>query len=121
MAQFKRIDPQALFAQAFTGLRKFDRDLLRILAELMTSLNTLFDRGLTFSENMETQQIDYTTNAVADTEDAVAHTLDKIPSGFIVVNKDKAGDFYQSGTTWTASNIYLKCNAASVTVSILVF
>ncbi len=63
----------------------------------------------------------YTTNATPDTEDTVAHGLGRVPVGFIVVNRDKAGIVYDSGGTWTTTNILLKCNVASMTTTILVF
>lgn len=57
----------------------------------------------------------------ADTEFNVSHGLRKIPRGFICVNTDKAAILYDSGTAWTTTKIYLKCNAANAAVSILVF
>ena len=65
--------------------------------------------------------VDYTSNATPDTEDTVAHNLGWIPKGFIIVNRDKAGIAYDSGTAWTSSNIYLKCNVATVAFKLLVF
>ncbi len=63
----------------------------------------------------------YTTNATPDSEDTVAHGLNRVPVGFIVVNRDKAGIIYDSGGTWTTTNILLKCNVASMAATILVF
>jgi len=63
----------------------------------------------------------YTTNATPDTEDTVAHGLGRVPVGFIVVRRDKAGVIYDSGGTWTSTNILLKCNVASLAATILVF
>ncbi len=121
MAQFKRVDPAALFAQSFQGLRKFDRDLLKLFSDLVTSLGNMFDRGITFDENTETQTLDYTTNATPDTEDTVAHTLNKVPTGFFVAGMDKAATIYNGATAWTSTHIYLKCNVASVAARIMVF
>lgn len=72
-------------------------------------------------ENIQGQFLTYTTNGTKDTEDTIAHNLDSIPVGYIVVSKNKAGDIYQqatTGTAWTSSNIYLKCSVASVTVTL---
>ena len=72
----------------------------------------------TQSGNIEGEWRTYTSNAVANTEDTLAHTIGSIPLGYIVVNQDKAGSVYQgpsTGTAWTSSNIYLKCSVASVT------
>lgn len=63
----------------------------------------------------------FTTDATPDTEFAVAHTLDVIPKGFLTLWQDKAGSLYQgptTGTAWTSSNVYLKCDVASVEFNI---
>lgn len=62
-----------------------------------------------------------TTPATPDTEYEVMHGLGVIPSGFIVIDKDKAADTYRSGTAWTDEKIYLKTNVATATLTILVF
>lgn len=69
-------------------------------------------------ENISGQWQTYTTNAVANTEDTIAHTLGSVPVGYILVRADKAGVVYDSGTTWTSSNIYLKCSVASTAVKL---
>lgn len=62
----------------------------------------------------------YTTNAVANTEDAVAHSTGIIPIGYLVFTQDKAASLYLGGSTWTTTNIFLKCSVASVTVKIFI-
>lgn len=58
-----------------------------------------------------------------NTEFAVAHTLGRIPTGYLVVKKDKACDVYTAtgGTSWTTSAIYLKSSVANCNVLIWVF
>jgi len=63
----------------------------------------------------------YTSNVTPDTEDTIVHGLGRIPVGFLVVDKDKAGDIYDGGTAWTDTNIYLKCSVATVAAVILVW
>jgi len=63
----------------------------------------------------------YTTNGIADTADTVSHTLGRVPIGFLILNRDKAGVVYDSGTAWTTANLYLKCSAASSLVTIHIF
>lgn len=72
-------------------------------------------------QNIEGQWQTYTSNAVANTEDTLGHTIGSIPLGVIVVSQDKAGSLYQgptTGTAWTSTNIYLKCSVASVTFNL---
>jgi len=71
--------------------------------------------------NLKAKYKAYTTNGIADTEDTVAHGLGRTPVGFLVVDKDKAGDVYDGGTAWTDTNIYLKCSVATVAIVILVW
>jgi len=66
------------------------------------------------------QLVTYTTNATVGTQDTIPHTLGYVPKGYIPVDKSAAGDFY-TGATATATNLYLKCTVASVTVTLLVF
>lgn len=68
-------------------------------------------------QNIEGEWQTYTSNAVANTEDTIAHTVGSVPLGYIVVSQSKAGDIYQqagTGTAWTSSSIYVKCSVASV-------
>lgn len=72
----------------------------------------------TAGENISGQFQQFTTSATPDAENTIAHTLGSVPVGYIILGQDKAGSLYQlagTGTAWTSSNIYLKCNVASVT------
>ena len=71
-------------------------------------------------DNFMGKWLTYTTNGVANTEDAVTHDLGVTPIGFLVVNPPASGFVYRGATSWTASKIYLKCSAASQTALILV-
>ncbi len=69
----------------------------------------------TDADNIKGLWVSGTSHATPDTEFTVTHNLGQIPVGFLDVGyKDKAGVFYRGGTTWTTSEIYLKCNVASV-------
>lgn len=94
---------------------------LEILNEIQVGLEPILNRGITFSENVDIVFVQFTSSATPDAENTVAHTLGKVPTGFIVYSLDKAGVVYRSGTAFTATNIYLKVNVASVAVKILVF
>lgn len=72
------------------------------------------DRG----ENISGEFQVYTSNAVADTEDTIAHTLGSVPIGYIVIKQNKASSVYEGGTSWTSTNIYLKQSNTSVTTTI---
>lgn len=99
----------------------FDQALEQELLSYSLELATLLNAGLKFSDNFNAEIKTYTTNAVANTTDAVTHTLKRVPSGFLVINLDKAGIVYDSGTAWTATTISLKCSVATTIVKVLIF
>lgn len=119
--EFKKSIITSLLLSVGEELSRFDKEISRILSELMTNLTNMFDRGITFSENISCDLVAYTSNAVANTEDTVAHALGKIPTGYLVYGIDKACSIYLGSTTWTATNIYLKTSVATVAVKIIVF
>jgi hypothetical protein len=60
-------------------------------------------------------------SGAADTEFAVTHNLNRVPIGFHVIRQSLAGSFYDSGTAWTTTKIFLKCNAANVAATFFIF
>ena len=70
------------------------------------------------SENIDGRFVVYTTNGTANTEDAVAHSLGSKPKGFLVMRVDKGGVVYDSGTTWTSTQLFLKCTTTSTLVTL---
>lgn len=60
-------------------------------------------------------------SGAADTEFAVTHNLNRVPIGFHVVRQNKAGSFYDSGTAWTTTQIFLKCSAANAAATFFIF
>lgn len=121
MANFKKYALQGIFTQYQRVLRKLDSDLLVFLEEVLSNLDNILNSGIKFSDNFDGETLSYTSNAIADTEDAVAHTLNRVPIGFIVVDTDKGGVVYRSGTAFTNTNIYLKCSTASTALKVLVY
>lgn len=89
-----------------------DNDLVNIFMALKGRLS--FGDGVA-SENISGQFVTFTTSATPNAEFSVPHTLGATPIGWIIVNKDKAGDLYKGTTVWTNSSIALKCSVASVT------
>lgn len=102
-------------------VRKFDDDLLRYLNLQDENLIAIFENGIRFDENFNASEVTFTSNAVANTEDAISHTLGKVPVGFLVIGLNKGAVLYNGGTTDTAFLIHLKSTVASTTFKILVF
>lgn len=99
----------------------YDRQLQESILNFFAGLVDMLNGGLRFADNHDSQNKSYTTNAVADTEDTIAHTLGRVPKGAILTKTDKAVDLYEGGTAWTTTNIYLKANVASAAVDIEIF
>lgn len=100
--QLHRIDYE--MSQLFTALQ----------GRIRFGTGTDGDRG----ENISGEFQQFTTSATPDAENTIAHTLGSVPVGYIILGQDKAGSLYQlaaTGTAWTSSNLYLKCDVASVT------
>ena len=99
-------------------VRSFNNDLRNVILALSGRVRFGSvgdgDRG----ENISGEWQTFTSNGSADTEDTIAHTLGSVPEGFIVTNINKGGVVYDSGTSWTSSNIYLKTSVSSATVTI---
>jgi len=95
------------------------------LEQAWIKLRRMLENNLSFGDgtnpdNLAGQWKNYTTNAVADTEDAVSHTLSRVPIGFLVFSASKAGILYKGSTAWTSTSIFLKCSAASTVVRIFI-
>jgi hypothetical protein len=101
-------------------ISEFEKDLLKNLNDRDQNLESILDGGISFDDNVDCVFVSYTTNAAPNTQDSVAHTLGKIPIGFIVISLDKAGIIYKSAA-YTATNLLLKCNVASVAATLIVF
>lgn len=96
-------------------------ELLRRFEEYDRNMNAILNRGILFGDNVDAVSVEFTSNVSANTEDEVAHTLGKVPTGYLVYYKSKAGDVYASGTAWTKSNIYLKTSVTAVGLKLWVF
>jgi hypothetical protein len=74
--------------------------------------------GNAIGDNIAGQFLTFTTSATPDAENTLVHKLDAIPVGYIIVKQNKAGSLYTGTTSWTKSNLYLKCSVASVTYTV---
>lgn len=74
-------------------------------------------------QNISGEFKQFTSSATPNSENTISHTIGSIPIGYIIMWQDKSGNLYQgptTGTNWTSSNIYLKCDIASVTFNIFI-
>lgn len=102
-------------------VRLFELDLVKTLDNLINNLSAIFDRGVNIDDNIDAKRITITTSATPDLEVAYSHELKRVPIGYIVIERDKAGVIYDGTSSWTDTTIYLRSNVASVAATILVF
>jgi hypothetical protein len=102
------------------------KDQVRLLQVQVSKLFLMLQGRVSFGtgvdgvkgQNISGEWQEFTTSATPDAENTIAHTIGSVPLGYIVVAQNKAGSLYQmddTGTAWTSTNIYLKCDVASVT------
>jgi len=111
----------AIFTENFGKLREFDKNLVTELSRWDSILKAILDRGVSFSDNVDSVSISFTSSGTPDAENTVAHTLGKAPTGFLVYDINKGAVVYRGSTAWTAANIYLKVNTATTAVKAWVF
>ena len=102
----------------------FDRAMEDFVAKLSQQLDDLLYRGLKFSENFNSNLVSFTSHATPDTEFSITHTLERVPTGRVILHQSKAGNLYQgpaTGTAWTVSLAYFKCDVASVAFYVMLF
>ena len=118
--QSREIDPEEIGKLNSTRLDSIDSDLknlfLAVQGRIRFGTGTDGERG----ENIHGRFQTLTTSATPDAENTLAHGLGSVPIGYIIINQDKAGSLYDSGTSWTSTSIFLKCNIASVTFNIFI-
>ena len=101
-------------------LRRWDEELVAALSQMGLNIKHVLAGGVTLEDNVDCSLVSFTSNGVANTEDTVPHTLGRVPTHFIVASLDKAAVVYKGGTTFTATNIYLKTSLATTAVKLIV-
>lgn len=88
--------------------------------KLQQMLDTTFRKVADIPYN-QAESLTVADTGNANTEFSVTHHLGRSPNGYIITKSDKACGVYDSGTTWTTTTIYLKCDTANVALSLSVF
>ena len=118
--EFQKLDiaVQNAIKTVSSQIRRLDQDMQQLFlmsqGRVRFGTGTSTDRG----ENIHGEFLDIATNATPDTEDAFSHTLGSVPIGYIVIGRDKGAVIYDGTTAWTATDIYLRSNVATVAAKI---
>ena len=94
-------------------------DAKRFVSISFERIQDLFSNNITFGDNFNGQIVS-AVFATANAEVTIAHTLNRVPTGFIPVLPSVAMSVYNGSTPWTASSVYLKSTVAG-NCNILVF
>ena len=90
---------------------------------LEVNLKTLFT-DIRFTPNDQGKAENFDAEIITVTSDVaefvVPHKLERIPNGFLVMNKDGIGDVWDSGTAWTDEHIFLASDVIGVTLKLLI-
>jgi hypothetical protein len=105
----------------FSDVSKMDEELSKSIDRISSALDLVFANGVGVSDNLDCRVVSLSTSATPDAENTVAHSLSRVPSGYIVVKRNKAAIVYDGTTTWTKTNIYVKCDVASTAVTLIIF
>jgi len=118
---FPEINIPAIYNKALGKVRPLDIDLLREFQRMVIALKGMLNRGLSFDDNLDARRVSVTSHVTPGTEFSVAHTLGKVPTGYIVYGQGGAGSVYDGATAWTATTLYLKSDASAVDFRLIVF
>ena len=100
---------------------KFEEVLEEELLSFSLELSKILNKGIDLSDNFNGKFVTIADTGAADSENTLAHTLKRVPSGYIVTKINKASVGYLGSTAWSAVNIYLKFNVANCAVTVFVF
>ena len=93
------------------------------LASMLSGMISLGDGAQgSWPGNLDAQYIEVTFPTAADTEQAVYHSLSRVPVGYTIVRRTAACDIYDSSAgSWSDSAFYLKSSVGDVTVTLLIW
>jgi len=100
--------------------KPFEGGLAKELLNYSFSLSELLNGGLKFTENFNCESHAVADTGAANTEFAVAHTLKRVPTGYLVIKNSTTGAVYDGATTWTTTNIYLRCSIANANITVII-
>jgi hypothetical protein len=98
----------------------FDKNLEKAFIRNIDQLAEILNKGILLSENFNAYIATITTSAVVGTETAITHGLKRTPTGFIVLEKDKAAHIYLGASAKTATTYYVRSDVASVTAKLMI-
>jgi len=121
MTKYVQPNFPGIYTQNTATLREFDKHLITTLTLWENVLHAILDRGLLFDDNVDVRRVSVTSHATPGTEFSIAHTLGKVPTGYIVAGQDAAGSVFDGATANTEAALYLKSDVSSKTFRLIIF
>ena len=99
-------------------------NLGRTIRDIPQTIQAILDAlagKLTFEENLFCDVVTIADSGTANSVNTVAHSLQYIPTGYIA-NVNKAGVVYDyNRSSWTSSQIQIKCASANAAITLVIF
>lgn len=121
MSNFKNTVLPAIFTKYYREVSKVEQDILRSLTDVFASIESILNSGIKFQDNVDCKLKSVASHGTPGTEFSLAHTLGKVPVGYIVYGQSAAGSIFDGTTANTATTIYFKSDVATVTFKLIVF
>ena len=99
---------------------EFEKSLDQELLSYTLQLAGLLNGGLKLSDNFNGELVTVADTGGANTENTLAHTLKRVPTGFLVLSNNLGGVVYTGATAWTTTQIFIKCTVANCTLLLFV-
>lgn len=106
--------------QLFDLSRLTPQDFIQKISQLLIQVIQVVNGKLGL-DNVDGQILTVSTPSSGSLSLAVAHSLNRIPSYFVVIDKDATCDVWKTNVSWTTTQVYLTFSANSVNLKIFVF
>lgn len=90
-------------------------------------LYRIFNRRISFGsnvnsedQNIDGQMVEIADTGLANTTVTINHNLKRIPRFIDFKYKDRTGDWYDSGTSWTTKSVFIKFTVANMKVRLFI-
>lgn len=103
----------------FENLKTIE-DLARFLGKFVFELGNIINGGIDIDPKNLNMQFLAVKFVAANTEQKVPHTLNRIPTGYLVVRASAACSIYDGVSANSSTGIYLKSDALA-TVTLILF
>lgn len=97
-----------------------EKEFMRYCSQAVGDIQTVINGQIEFGSNIKSQTVVQYFNQ-ADVDVLINHSLNKKNVNFLVVNKNRASDYYHGVGMDTVSTINLRSTVAGVTATIILF